>query len=125
MKKVLYLIVLLTLPSLAFAQKVQKCNYKFQKELVGEEWSSQKEIDIKFVFNFKNKELERISAEGERKTFRLASVSDATDDQTLEDCKLIFLEYDGEKLKMILYKSEERGLRIIKNDGRIFHLYTR
>lgn len=125
MKKVLPTLLLLLLPFLMFAQKQQKAQYKFQKELHGDEWSPQKDIDYKFVFNFKTKEMDRIASDGNRKTFRIASVSDATDDQTLEDCKLLFLEYDGEKVKMILYRSEERGLRIIKNGGEVTHYYTK
>jgi len=124
MKQVLFYTLFLLLPMFAFAQKTLKFNYKNKKEysLASKEWTKQSDADAKFVVNFKTKTIEQSLDGGALETYVIRNYSEATDDETMEDCYLIYLE--GESQRFILYKREERGLRIIQESGAIANYFT-
>lgn len=124
MKQVLFYTLFLLLPMLTYAQKPLKFSYKNKREysLASKEWTKQSDADAKFTFNFKTKTVEQTLDGGALKTYTIRNYSEATDDETMEDCYLIYIE--GESQRLMLYKREERGLRIIQESGAITNYYT-
>jgi hypothetical protein len=125
MKQIIFITFALLISSTVFAQRNLKFNFKHQKEYsaTSDNWSKVENINLKYIFKFKKKEIIKVTDSGEE-TLQMTSWSEATDDQTLEDCFLIFAKDGGEALRLILYKNEARGVRIIKKNGNIQHYFT-
>lgn len=127
MRLLLTLTLVLAFAGTTSAQRNLKLNFKLEKNYsaTSEQWSKAKNVTFKYIFKFRKKEIIEIGEGGTEKVYKMTSWSEATDDQTLEDCFLVFTKDGDEALRMIVYKNEKRGLRIIKKNGNIKHYYSK
>jgi hypothetical protein len=124
MKKLLVLCFFLSLPMFVFAQKSFKCSYTKKKEYsaANDKWINSTDAESKFFINLKTKKFE-LNTDGSSKTYNIEKYTKATDDSSMEDCYLIHLS--EEKIKVIFFEKEEKGLRIIKQNAPVVNYYTK
>ncbi len=126
MKQILCMGLLFMLPLWVIGQRNLKFNYKQIRtyNAASSNWSQVKEADRKYVFKFKKNEIVQSSKDGSAVVHPISSFSEATDEHTLEDCYLIFTEIDGVKLRLVLYRDDSKGLRIIQKNGDIENYFN-
>jgi hypothetical protein len=124
MKKIIVFTLFMTLPMFLFAQKSFKCSYTKKKEYSAatDKWINSTDAESKFTINLKAKKFE-LNTDGSAKTYNIEKYTKATDDASLEDCYLIHLS--EEKIKVVFFEREEKGIRIIKENGPIVNYYTK